>query len=111
MALGAKMPTFSHFERTIRVILIKRLRKYMAESPLKKDFEFYLAHQGEMVEKYNGKFVVIKDGEVVGAFDNELTAISEAQKKGHKAGTFLVQFVSPGDTAYKQTFHSRVVFS
>lgn len=83
----------------------------MPESPLKKDFDYYLAHQAEMVEKYNGKFVVIKDGEVIGAYDNELAAIVDAQKKGHKAGTFLVQLVSPGDTAYKQTFHSRVVFS
>lgn len=83
----------------------------MTESPLKKEFDYYLAHQSELVEKYNGKFVVIKDGQVIGAYDKELTAIAEAQKLGHKAGTFLVQFVSPGDTAYKQTFHSRVVFS
>lgn len=83
----------------------------MPESLLKKDFDYYLAHQAEMVEKYNGKFVVIKDSKVIGAYDNELAAIVDAQKKGHKAGTFLVQLVSPGDTAYKQTFHSRVVFS
>lgn len=53
----------------------------MPESPLKKDFDYYLAHQAEMVEKYNGKFVVIKDGEVIGAYDNELAAIVDAQKK------------------------------
>jgi len=81
------------------------------ESPLKKEFDFYLAHQGEMIEKYNGKFVVIKDETVVGAYDNELAAIAEAQKKDLKAGTFLVQLVSPGNTAYTQTFNSRVVFS
>lgn len=81
------------------------------ESPLKKEFDFYLAHQGEMIEKYNGKFVVIKDEAVVGAYDNELAAITEAQKKDLKAGTFLVQLVSPGNSAYTQTFHSRVVFS
>lgn len=80
------------------------------ESPLKKEFQYYLDHQKEMVEKYNGKFIVIKDETVVGCYDNELSAITNAQQKGHKAGTFLVQFVSPGDTAYKQTFHSRVVF-
>lgn len=79
-------------------------------SPLKKDFEYYLAHQDEMVEKYNGKYVVIKDGEVLGAYDNELRALSETQKK-HELGTFLVQKVSPGTDAYSQTFHSRVVFS
>lgn len=83
----------------------------MADSPLKKEFQYYLDHQAEMVEKYNGKFVVIKDGNVVGAYDDELAAITDAQKKSLKAGTFLVQLVSPGDSAYKQTFHSRVAFS
>ncbi len=77
---------------------------------LKADFEYYLAHQDELVEKYDGKFVVIKDGEVLGAYDDELTAIGETQRS-HKLGTFLVQKVSRGNSDYTQTFHSRVVFS
>lgn len=81
------------------------------DSPLKKEFQYYLDHQKDLVDQYNGKFVVIKDANVVGAYDNELTAITDAREKGLKPGSFLVQFVSPGDTAYKQTFHSRVVFS
>jgi len=81
------------------------------ESPLKKEFQYYLEHQKELVEQYNGKFVVIKDANVLGPYDNELAAIADAQKKALKPGTFLVQLVSPGDTAYKQTFNSRVVFS
>lgn len=80
------------------------------ESPLKKEFDWYLANQAELVQKHNGKFIVIKDAKVVGEYDNELKAIGESQKMGLKIGTFLVQFVSAGDTAYKQTFHSRVVF-
>ena len=79
-------------------------------SPLQKEFLYYLAHQDEMVEEYNGKFIVIKDEKVLGAYDDELTAISETQQ-AHSLGTFLVQKVSPGDSAYSQTFHSRVVFS
>ncbi len=79
------------------------------DSPLKKEFEWYIAHQAELVEQYNGKFIVIKNGEILGAYDNELTAITETQKV-HKLGTFLVQFVSPGTTAYTQTFHSRAAF-
>ena len=81
------------------------------ESPLKKEFQYYLDHQKELVEQYNGKYVVIKDANVVGAYDDELAAIDDARKKEMKPGSFLVQFVSPGDTAYKQTFHSRVIFS
>ena len=78
-------------------------------NPLKKEFRFYIEHQDEMVEKYDGKIIVIKDGIVLGAYDDELSAITES-KNSHQLGTFLVQRVSPGDSAYSQTFHSRVVF-
>lgn len=77
---------------------------------LKKDFAYYLEHQDEMVEKYDGKYIVIRDGQVLGDYDDELTAITETQKS-HELGTFLVQRVSTGTSDYSQTFHSRVVFS
>lgn len=79
-------------------------------SALQDEFNYYLAHQAELVEAYDGKFVAIKDGKVLGAYTDELEAIHET-KKTHKLGTFLVQKVTPGDDAYKQTFHSRVVFT
>ena len=79
-------------------------------NPLEKDFKFYIEHQDEMVEKYNGKVIVIKDGIVLGAFDNELAAVTET-RKSHDLGTFLVQRVSPGSADISQTFHSRVAFS
>ena len=80
------------------------------DSPLKREFQFYLEHQKEMVAKYDGKFIVLKTEQVLGAYDDELTAITETQKS-HEIGTFLVQKVSEGSSAYTQTFHSRVVFS
>ncbi len=79
-------------------------------SPLQEEFQYYLSHQNEMVEEYDGKYVVIKDGVVVGVYDDELTAVTETQKS-HELGTFLVQKVSQGDSEYSQNFHSRVVFS
>ncbi len=66
---------------------------------LQKEFDFYLANQDWMVEQYDGKCVVIKDGEVLGAYDNELAAVTETQKH-HPLGTFLVQRVSEGNEAY-----------
>ena len=80
------------------------------ESPLKKEFDWYLAHQDELVKEYNGRFVVIKDQAVIGNFAEEATAVFETQKL-HALGTFLVQRVTPGSDAYTQTFHSRVVYS
>ena len=79
-------------------------------SPLEREFEFYLSHQDEMVEKYDGKYIVIKSGVIVAVYDDELTAVTETQKS-HELGTFLVQKVSEGDAEYSQTFHSRVAFS
>ena len=76
---------------------------------LKKEFEYYLEHQDDMVKQYNGQFVVIKDCAVIGAFDSEIEAIRETTKK-YELGTFLVQKCEPGSASYTQTYHSRVVF-
>ena len=77
---------------------------------LQSEFAFYLNHQEDFVEKYDGKYIVIHNGVVVGVYDDDLTAVMESQKS-YELGTFLVQKVSEGDTAYSQTFQSRVVFS
>ncbi len=80
------------------------------DSPLKPEFDYYLANQAELVKKYNGKFVVIKNRQVIGVYDDPATAVAKT-KETHELGTFLVQKVSPGTDAYTQTFHSRVSFS
>jgi hypothetical protein len=77
---------------------------------LEKEFTFYLQHQAELVNRYNGKFIVIKDGEVLGAYDNDLEAVKQTSK-AHELGTFLVQKCEAGSESYTQTFHSRVSFA
>ena len=79
-------------------------------TPLEKEFKYYIEHQDDLVAKYDGKFIVIKEGVVLGAYDDELTAITDT-RKSQELATFLVQKVSPGSDEYSQTFHSRVVFS
>ena len=39
---------------------------------LKEEFDFYLANQDAMVERYDGKVIVIKAREVIGVYDSEL---------------------------------------
>lgn len=80
------------------------------ESPLKREFDWYVANQAELVTKYDGKFVVVKDAKVIGAYDDQAAAVYETSKK-HELGTFLVQKVEPGSGSYTQTFHSRVTFA
>jgi len=77
---------------------------------LKKEFKYYLDHQAELVEKYRGKFIVIKNSQVIGAYDTETQAIRDTQKT-QELGTFLVQKCEEGNESYTQTFHSRVAFS
>ncbi len=77
------------------------------EKPLQKEFDYFLKNQTQLVEKYLGKFIVIKDETVIGSYDDETAAIWETAKT-HKLGTFLVQECLPGKDVYTRTFHSRV---
>lgn len=77
---------------------------------LTKEFQYYIDHQKDLVKKYGGKFIVIKDGEVIGVYDSEIEAYTETQKT-HKLGTFLIQQCLPGESNRSQTFHSRVALT
>ena len=78
--------------------------------PLEKEFEYFLKYQSSLVEKYGGKFIVIKGRKVIGAHNNMREAVSETEQK-EEPGTFLVQKCESGKRAYTQTYHSRVRFS
>jgi hypothetical protein len=78
-----------------------------SEDLLLKEFDYYLQHQKELVKKYNGKIIVIKNCKVIGVYDSEKDAFLETSKN-HKAGTFLIQKCIPGTEGYTQTYHSRV---
>jgi len=36
---------------------------------LEKEFKYYLDNQQDLVKKYNGKFIVIVEDKVIGAYD------------------------------------------
>lgn len=77
---------------------------------LEKQFKYFLDHQSELVQQFNGKVVIIANEKVEGPFDSELEALASAKVK-HKLGEFLVQKIEPGADSYTQTFRSRVAFS
>ena len=72
---------------------------------LQREFEYYLAHQDEMVAKYDGRVIALKDREVLGDYDSELAAFT-ALRGSHPLGTFLIQRVSEGEEAVTQTLYS-----
>lgn len=82
----------------------------MTDSYLQKQLDYFKSNQNELVKKYEGKFLVIKDEKVQGIYDTEIEAYADAKKK-FKLGTFLIQQCLPGQESYTQTFHSRVTFS
>lgn len=77
---------------------------------LQKEFDFYKAHQAELVSEYNGKYLVIKDQAVVGVYGTREEAIQESMEQ-YALGTFLVQYVQSGISNHTQTFRSRVVLN
>ncbi len=81
--------------------------KTMPDS-LEKEFEWYLKNQADLVKKYDGKYIVVKDGKVIGEYKDLGPAIDETVAKGYEMGTFLVQKCSPGDQDTTAVFHSRV---
>ena len=76
----------------------------MAEiTGLAKEFDYYLAHQDDLVEEYDGKFIAIKDCVVLGVYGTHLAAFVETVQN-HARGTFLIQQVSKGSEIYTSTF-------
>lgn len=76
---------------------------------LDKELQYYIENQTELVQNYQGKFLVIKNQAVIGIYNAEIEAYSETVKE-HELGTFLIQECQPGDENYTQTFRTRVIF-
>lgn len=69
------------------------------------ELEFFVANQTELVEKYQGKVLVIKGHELLGVYNDALQAYTETQKQ-HIPGTFMIQPCQPGPQAYTVTISS-----
>jgi hypothetical protein len=77
---------------------------------LDKELQYYIDNQEELVKKYKGQFIVIKDQQVVGAYPTEIEAYNKSVEK-YELGTFLIQECQPGEENYTQTFRTRVIFN
>jgi hypothetical protein len=73
------------------------------------EYKFYKDNQKELLDKYEGRYVVIQGQSVLGHYSSEVEAYNETRKK-YEVGTFLIQKVSREPEGYSQSFHSRVVF-
>lgn len=78
---------------------------------LQADFQYFVDNHDEILAKYPNKFVVIKDKSIVLAEDSFDSALDKAISLGLEVGAFLIQECTEGDSAYTQTYHSRVIFA
>lgn len=81
------------------------------ENMLQDEFTYFVNNHDEIYAMYPNKFVVIQGKQVVLAETSFEKALESALSKGLDAGTFIIQECTEGDSAYTQTFHSRVVFA
>jgi hypothetical protein len=76
-------------------------------NPLKVEFDYFIAHQADLVRLYEGKFLIIKDQKVEDTFNTMMEAYYGGQKR-FKLGTFMIQHCIPGPEAYTRYFYGPV---
>jgi hypothetical protein len=73
------------------------------------DFEYYNAHQPEIVDTHIGEFVVIKDARVLGYYKEEMEAF--ASMKEEVPGTFMVKKCKPKGEDIETYYNHQVIFA
>lgn len=77
---------------------------------LKKQFDFYLKNQDELVGKYLNNVLLIHGGKVVKAFENKTEAYVYG-RENFEPGTFLIIKCTPGDQEYTVNYRTVNRFS
>jgi len=76
---------------------------------LENEFKYFLKNKDVLLQKYKGKYIVIRDNSIIGSYDTEIEAYNETQKK-YALGSFLIQPCADDAESLSQTYHSRVLF-
>lgn len=72
-----------------------------------KDFKYFVEHRDELFKEFPHQFIVIKNGKVIGSYDDQVSAFTETTRV-EEPGTFIVQYSSP-EVVDTQIFHTRVL--
>ena len=73
---------------------------------LEAEFNYYLANRQALLQRYHGKFIVIRGQAVHGSYKTEKEAI-EGGMKSFALGTFIVQQCTEGKDSYTRFLRSR----
>lgn len=69
------------------------------ENERQKDFDYFLAHYEEFFQEYGHKFIAIRNQNVLGVYDDEVSAIKETSEK-YPLGSFIVQECNGEESGY-----------
>ncbi len=67
------------------------------------DFKWFIANQDDLVKKYNGKTLAIRNKAVLGAYNSAAEAVT---KTDLPMGEYMVQLCIPGKKAYTINIHT-----
>ena len=74
-----------------------------------KELAFFIDNQSELVSRYRGRVLLLKDATIAGVYDSPIDAYVAGQEK-YEIGTFMIQPCEPGPSAYTVTLSSHEVF-
>jgi hypothetical protein len=62
---------------------------------LKRNADWYYANLDSLLPKYNGKYIAIADGRVLGDYDDFNRGVDATLSAGHPLGSFIVHLCVP----------------
>ena len=75
---------------------------------LEEELQYFIDNQDELVKQYNGKYLILKGKNVLGAYPSLMEAYTFA-RKNYTPGTVMLQRCIPGEDAYTVTITSNVL--
>ena len=76
----------------------------------KSQLEMYIENQSDLLNKYNGQIIAVRDGKFLGAYRDKLDAYRDMKSRGLKDGQYMIVQCTPGDSAYTAYFANWFVF-
>ena len=78
---------------------MKTYEEIYGETERTNDFNFFLEHYDELYQKYGNSFIVIRNGNILGSYENMKKAIDETSKN-YPLGHFIVQECNGDESGY-----------
>ena len=78
----------------------------MAEmTDMRKDVDWYYANLDSLLPIYNGKYLAIADGQLLGDFDECIDGVRAMESAGRKRGTYIVHKCIPLEQERREWYY------